>query len=297
MTPKKILVATDFSPAAELAVQRAAALARRFKAELQLVHVVPPQPWLEGLFPSRQHLSEQVRGRAVLALKRVAEQIATDNRIQVNTALINGKASVAINDAVQKFEPDLIVVGARGEGALPDDSILAPHAGLGGTAWKLIGNTQAPLLLVRRDDIELPNNVLAALDLTPASKTVARWATTVAAKGALTAIHVFEAPFANRLRGYGVSRKTIDVYAADQQAEREQAMRAILLQAGASNRTNRLILRGEPVKLITAQLRKLKIDTLVLGKHARRKRDATAPYGSVCNHLAYFAPVDVLIVP
>lgn len=292
MTPKKILVATDFSSAADLALQRAAALAKRYKAELRLVHAVPPQRWLEGLFPSRDQWSEQVRARAAAALKAQAEQLAAAKRIDVSTALVNGKASTAIATATEQFQPDLVIVGARGEGTLPD-----MHAGLGSTAWKLLSNIETPLLLVRRGDIELPNKVLAALDLTSASKAVARWANSIAAKGELTALHVFEAPFANRLRSYGVSRKTIDVYAADQQADREQAMRAVLIQAGASNRTDRLILRGEAIKVIIAHLRKLKTDTLVIGKHARRKRDAAAPYGSVCNYLAYFAPVDVLVVP
>jgi pyruvate,water dikinase len=40
------------------AMRRAAvALAQRHKAELRLIHAVPPHRCLEGLFPSRQHWS------------------------------------------------------------------------------------------------------------------------------------------------------------------------------------------------------------------------------------------------
>lgn len=292
MKLKKILVATDFSPAADVAVRRAAAFAQRYKAHLQLIHVVPPQRWLEGLFASRQHWSAEVSARAAATLKAQADEAVADRRIEVSTALVAGKASAAIMDAAKQFAPDLLIVGARGEREVPDAS-----AGLGHTASKLVSSTQTPLLLVRRDDIELPAKILAALDLTPTSKRVAQWADIVAAKGELTVIHAFEAPFANRLRRYGVSRKAIDVYAADQQAEREGAVRELLVQAGVSNRTSRLVLRGEAVKLIGAQLRKLKADTLVIGKHSRRKRDDAAPYGSVCHYLSHFAAVDVLVVP
>lgn len=292
MTPKRILVAADFSPAADLAVRRAVALARRYKAELRLVHAVPPLRSLEGLFPSRRKWKEEVSARAAAALKAQAKRLVTDKRIDVSTGLLSGRASAAIAGAVADFQPDLLVMGARGEGRLP-----STKSGLGGTATKLIRSTEVPLLLVRRPEIDLPRKVLVALDLTPASASVARWANSIAAGGELTAVHVFEAPFAERLRVYGVSRKTIDVYAADQSADLEQAMRTILAGADIDNRVNCLVLRGEARRVISAQLRKLNIATLVMGKHTRRKGSATAPDGSVCRYLAYFAPVDVLVVP
>lgn len=293
MNPKKILVATDFSPAADLAVRRAAALSQLHKAQLRVMHAVPPQHRLEGLFPSRQHWSEQVRARAATTLQALAEQLAADKRIEVSTALVTGKASVAITKAEGDYRPDLVVVGARGEGPAPSTG-----AGLGRTAEKLIGSTHTPVLLVRREDIDLPGNVLAALDLTPGSTRVVQWARSLAAtKGVMVAVHVFEAPFANRLSSYGVSRATINVYAADQRAEREQALRALMVEAGIGKRVPQIVLRGEAVKVITAQLRKLKVDTLVVGKHGSRKRDSAMPYGSACHYLSCFAPVDVLVVP
>jgi nucleotide-binding universal stress UspA family protein len=145
----------------------------------------------------------------------------------------------------------------------------------------------------------VPKRVLAALDLAPAAATVVRWGHSIAPAGGLTALHVFEAPFAGRLRGYGVSRKALDVYASDQREEREAALNALLADAGIGSRSRvtALVLRGEALKSLSAQIRKLDIDTLAIGKHTRHKRDAAAPYGSVCHYLAYFAPVDVLVVP
>ena len=292
MVPTKILVATDFSPAAELAVRRATELAQRFDAQLRLLHTVPPQRWLEGLLPTRQHWVEKVRARAAQALQQLAETIGAQNDIEISTIVTSGKATVAIEKAIEQFDPDLLVVGARGEGQLRQD-----RGGLGHTAAKLIGTAKTPLLLVRREPDDKSDRVLAAVDLTEAATRVLRCAQGVADKGELSVLHVFEAPFADRLRSYGVSRKTLDVYAADQQAECERALRGVMVDAGISSRTPKLVLRGDAVKIIDAQLRKLKAGTVAVGKHSRRKRDAAAPYGSVCHYLAYFSIVDVLIAP
>ena len=292
MKLNNILVATDFSPAAELAIRRAVTLAQRNGAALRVAHVAPPQRWLSGLFPSKRQWSEQVRARAAASLTQLAQRLAQEGRIDVSTALLTGNASGAIVDAAKQFAADLVVVGARGEGQLSPS-----RGGLGNTAAKLLRNADTPLLLVRRDDANAPSKALAALDLSPASKRVAQWSRALVGKGQLTAIHVFDAPFAHRLRGYGVTRKSIDVYAAEQQAERERELRAVLAEAGVTGRVEKIVARGEVAKTLTQTLRKLKCDTLAIGKHARRKRDPAAPHGGVCHYLAYFSTVDVLIAP
>jgi universal stress protein E len=292
MKPGKILVATDFSPAADVAVQRAAVLAKHFKAQLRAIHVLPPNRLLEGILGSRKQWAQDVRRVAGDALEMRAAHFGSSEGLEVSTGLITGKASAAITAAAEEFEADLLVIAARGEGRRSDT-----HSGLGQTAFKLIGTTSVPLLLVRREDIDRSTNVLAALDLTPSSRQVARWAKALPAKGTVTFVHVFEAPFADRLRSYGVPRKSLDVYASGQQAECERTLRAVLTSANVSKRANRLVLRGDAAVTITTQIRKLEIDTLIIGAHTRRRREPVSTYGNVCRYLANFAPADVLIVP
>lgn len=45
MKISSLLAATDFSPAADLAIERAALLARHYASTLHLLHVVPPISW------------------------------------------------------------------------------------------------------------------------------------------------------------------------------------------------------------------------------------------------------------
>lgn len=292
MTPKRILVATDFSTAANAAVQRAAVLAHRSGAQLMLLHVMPPKRWLDGLFASRKHWYEQVQSRSNVVLGEQAAKLTAQIGVEIGTALVNGHASAAIRAASEEFEADLVVIGARGErqGQQALD-------GLGHTATKLLESTNVPLLLVKRNDTATPDRVLMALDLSPASIHVARWGSRIAGKAKLWALHVYEAPFAGRFRSYGVSRQALDIYSAEQQAQRERKLRIVLAKARVAKGIGRVVMRGEATPLIQAQLRKLKIDTLVIGKHTKRKRNDAAPYGSVCHHLACVAPVDVLVVP
>lgn len=218
MAPRKILVATDFTPASDLAVQRAAALAARFKSELRIVHAIPPLGLWEGMLPSRQQWNDEISARAAPSLKDRASRI-TAKSMAVSTGLLIGRASTAIARAAAEYEPDLVVIGARGTGRLPMKS------GLGGTASKLLRTARRPLLLVRRPDVGLPQRVLAALDLADSSESVALWADRIVGGREFTVIHVFEAPYADRLRAYGVSHKAIDVYAGDRYVERQDAMR------------------------------------------------------------------------
>ena len=292
MQLKKILVATDFSPAAELAVRRSVALAHRFDAELRLVHAVPPLTWLEGIFPSKKLWSEQVRSQAAAALKKQAVELASQGAIEVSTALFAGKASVAIDRAIEHFAPDLLVIGASGDGQTQ-----RKHKHLGHTASKLIGATTTPLVLTRSSGERESEKVVGAIDLTPASLEVARGTKTLAGPGGAVFLHVFEAEFAPRLRKYGVKRKTLDLYAEDQQRSRERDLQKILNKSNVGNRVKKAVVRGDAVKTITAYVRKFRADTLVVGKHGRRKRDAAAPYGSVCYYLTHYSTTDVLVVP
>jgi nucleotide-binding universal stress UspA family protein len=291
MKPKKILVGTDFSLASEIAIQRAAALARHYNAQLRVIHVLPPTRLLEGILGRQRQWAREVRSLAGAALDARADRVRASGGLEISTGLITGKASVAIAAAAEELEADLVVIAVRGEGRRNDK-----HAGLGQTAYKLVGSVETPLLLIRRDDIDRPSNVLAALDLGAGCRKVASWAKALPATGKLTFLHVFEAPFADRLRSYGVPRKSIDVYASGQQMERERALRALLSAANISTRAHKLVLRGDAAVTILAQARKLKIDTLVIGTHTKR-REPMSTYANVCRYLASFAPADVLIVP
>ena len=102
---QKILCATDFSLRSELAVDRAAALARQFGADLVLLHAVDddqPRPMID-------HRSDE----ASAALAARVASIQQRGEIHASVEVRVGTAFAAIIEAARAANVDLIVMGAH----------------------------------------------------------------------------------------------------------------------------------------------------------------------------------------
>lgn len=143
---KTILVAVDFSPAAEMVTQRAVELARRCPADLELVHVVEYLPPLDiGYEP-------------VTAPEwSVDEQVLLDNARQNLRDLAEGQGIGAVPQHVelgppkhvivrlaQEREADLIVIGSHGRHGI--------GRLLGSTADGVLHHAPCDVLAVRIQD-------------------------------------------------------------------------------------------------------------------------------------------------
>ena len=121
MTPSKtrILVATDFSPEADVAADHALAIARHTGGELVLVHagVVTDAPRDHGYRPAsvavyEEALAQRVaHDRALLQAKR--ERLAGQGA-QTSQAIVDGIADLAICQAAEEMSAHLVVVGTHG---------------------------------------------------------------------------------------------------------------------------------------------------------------------------------------
>ena len=294
MKLEHILVATDFSEAGTYAVAEATAWARRYKAALHVVHVVPPKRWFAGIFGSADTLHEAACSHAAMSLKAISEGIDTTHIPQITTGVLEGPAARTIRHAAQEFNSDLLVIGARGEHREP-----VHWMGLGGTAAKLSSAPDVPTLLVRREPASSKPLVLAPVDLTPISRSVLQWAYRCCHDGELRILHVFEVPFSSRLRTYGVAESAIDVYTADEQVRRAQQLSDLVAQSSSPSnvKIQQIIERVDSSEDLLEHIWRFTGATLVLGKH-RSDSDRTAPnFNSVCDYAARFCPGNVLIVP
>jgi nucleotide-binding universal stress UspA family protein len=201
---------------------------------------------------------------------------------------------VEIARAGREFDADLLIIGARGE-----HETEGGRPGLGGTSLKLLGAASIPLRLVRTAGTESPRTVLAAVDMSPVSRDVLKWARASTGDGGRAFVfHAFEAPFAARLRAYGIAKESIDLYSGAEQAHRERALDAMIADTAGNGEMRSGIERGDPIDLLFAHVRRLEPDLIVLGKHGSRPRRRSAPgTGSVSRHVAFFSPTDLLIVP
>jgi nucleotide-binding universal stress UspA family protein len=136
--PTTILVPTDFSYAADRALHHAVQLARRFRARVALLHVVAPAGFPEILIPAlRVDLPQLV----TLSRERLDRLV---RRFRIRPSHLAVKAGHAAGEILQfadEIGADLIVIGARGHGALK-------RAMLGSAAERVVRLARCPVMVV-----------------------------------------------------------------------------------------------------------------------------------------------------
>ncbi len=153
---KRILVPTDFSPAADNALAYAAELAKAFAAELAIVHIymVPVEPEMTGA------LDRIVYDNAEELIKNRAQGLR-EQGLDVLTEIRAGAASAGLRHYLSEHEVDLVVMGCQGEQAIPARFI-------GSTTTSLIDLVQVPILAVPDQfPAGLPKKIVWATDRTP----------------------------------------------------------------------------------------------------------------------------------
>ena len=189
-TPNRILCATDFSHTGERAQQMAAALARRFAAELHLlyVQVLLDDPHLaEERRDEIQRLLATADGERRLALEAAASGHTDPMHCHVVPGL---SAADGIVRTCSQLSCDLIVLGTHGRRGLS-------HLLLGSVAERVVRTAPVPVLTVRLD-AAVPEHgtsrILVPHDFSEHSaaavRVAAAWAG--AANAELTLLHVVE---------------------------------------------------------------------------------------------------------
>jgi nucleotide-binding universal stress UspA family protein len=188
--PRRILVATDFSPTAENAHSTAVKLARWLGSELHVLHV--------RVLLDDPHLEDEQKSELQRMIERTddAKQEALGGRpgsddIDVRTHLIRGlSASEVIVETCSDLHCDLIVMGTHGRRGLS-------HLLLGSVAEKVLRTAPVPVLTVR-PDAPVPgdriHHILAPHDFSrhseDALQIAAAWAR--ALESSVTLLHVVE---------------------------------------------------------------------------------------------------------
>ncbi len=109
MKYRKILFATDFSPAAESALQYAASLARESGATLLIAHVEEPLPYAGGEMYFAQPESPNPE------LRRMLEAVVpSESDVRYEHRLTLGNAADEIVRIAREEQVDLIVIGTHG---------------------------------------------------------------------------------------------------------------------------------------------------------------------------------------
>lgn len=115
----KILVATDFSPCSEAALDLALELARRTRASLTLLHVgqLPAYAYYGALYVSREEALRSIEQDARAGLL-AARQRLSGHGVEIDTQCTVGEAASEIVRFARAHGYDLIILGTHGRRGL-----------------------------------------------------------------------------------------------------------------------------------------------------------------------------------
>lgn len=148
---RRILAPTDFSDTSKRAVEYAAGLARRFGAELVLLHVVElpagmsPSMLMRGRSDARlEPVGEYLTDTSYEALRELQSTLPpTDAEIALQVEI--GDADRVIPQVAEQLPADLIVLGTHGRTGLR-------HLLLGSVAERVVRLSRVPVLTIRAEE-------------------------------------------------------------------------------------------------------------------------------------------------
>jgi nucleotide-binding universal stress UspA family protein len=291
---RNVLVATDFSPAADRAIEHAADLARRHGAGLLLVHATPAPsslevpPWPAGIFASpadcepagSQELADEVERLAALGLTASG------------TCRPGPPARVILEEAARSGA-DLIVVGTQGRSGWQ-------RFLLGSVARRVIEHAGCPVLAVHQGDAVRPAGprlLLFATDFSVIAHRAARRAAEILPLGPQDQVVLCHAAY---LAPAAVPEEAsfsipgfeqLVIVDANKSLEREaRALEA----AGIPCRKE--MIEGYPAEILAEHARALGADLIVTGSVGRTGL-AHLLIGSTAERIVTIAHCPVLVVP
>jgi nucleotide-binding universal stress UspA family protein len=143
---RTIVAAVDFSDATPGVVKIATELAKSFGADLELFHVIEPEPsytaygFTADEFPAMNAFQEESKRRAVLKLEELLAAVRVD-RPKATSRMAVGSPLYSLLERVKEGGADFVVVGSHGHGAIA--ALL-----LGSVAEGLARKATVPTLIV-----------------------------------------------------------------------------------------------------------------------------------------------------
>jgi len=141
-TPKRILVATDFSAASDAALEYAVALARAFHASVTLVHAyeLPNYSYPDVAVPVPPEMDREIEKAAKRSLHAACERHAKSG-VKLDAIVARGRPWAEIERVADDKKADVIVLGNHVRGPLG-------RAFLGSVAEKVVRTSKLAVLVV-----------------------------------------------------------------------------------------------------------------------------------------------------
>ena len=178
----RIVVPTDFSETAYVAIDHAVDVAKRFEAEITLIHVLETGAY-QGIFSPSKKTEYNELEQAQIKLQEEAEKLEKDSGINVSQEVVRGRIHEEIVRVSEEVEADLVIMGTHGRSGWEEFFV-------GSNAYRVVTQSACPVLSIQglATDPEC-KNIILPIDNTPASRQKVRYAVTMAKKFG-SAIHI-----------------------------------------------------------------------------------------------------------
>lgn len=191
---KKIVVATDLSPTADVAIMRAVDIAKMTHAKLTLLYVLH-QSFLDNLLEKvvPSDFSRKLKKQYPLILEEKIRRLSA-YPIAMDYAIVGkGRPAVKILQYAKRNKVDLLIMGSHGKYSIRDTFV-------GTTAEYVAQKTQIPLLIVKNNKRISYKNILIPVDFSRASKHALKYATQLFPSASIRLIHVGDYEFEDLLK-------------------------------------------------------------------------------------------------
>jgi nucleotide-binding universal stress UspA family protein len=250
-----ILFATDFSPASAHATPFIKKLARHFQSSLVTLHVRPPilDPIAQsGTWPAG------IEAARALDKERREELLGTFAEINTEVLIEEGDIQSRLENAIQKHNTDLVIIGTRGRTGLA--KML-----LGSVAEEIFRTVECPVLTVGPHSDPAKANireVLFATDFASEAPAAAGYAASLSQEfqARLTMLHVVQEPKPGELVSWSDVRES----------SKKLLQRLVPAEAEAWCKPEYFVEQGDPAERILDLANLRAVDLIVLGAQPER---------------------------
>uniref|UniRef100_A0A7V5XGP9 Universal stress protein n=1 Tax=Thermodesulfobacterium geofontis TaxID=1295609 RepID=A0A7V5XGP9_9BACT len=277
---RKILVGLDGSERSRYALEEALNFAKKTKAEVIGISVIPPQRELVSSFSLFTHIKDLIRKNYEKALDE-AKDLAEEKELTIKPILEEGSPYEKIIEVSQKEGCDLIVIGRRGLTSF--EKIL-----LGSTAHKVINKSLIDVLIVPINTKISFKKLLAATDTSEYGNKAVKKAGTIAKsyKGELGILSVIKLPV----------EPIIDLQEILETLKKELESHLVSLSEEISKdgvKVEIFVKYGEPYKVIVETAKEIDATAIVIGAYSSASEKSL---GSVGEKIIAHSSCPVLVV-
>ncbi|MEO8124005.1 MAG: universal stress protein [Burkholderiales bacterium] len=288
-TIRSILVATDFSPGSDAAVERAVQLAAAHDATLCVLHAFDAGAWHDDTVRCL-HTDPAPEQRVRQRLGDAAAAIAKQAGIEVDTHFDIGPPELSISAYASAHAVSLIVVGSRADPEV---------AGLGSTASKVVRSPACPVLVVRAAHAPTTRRVLSAVDLREGSVRALSFALELFPAARHHLLYALNPALEHTMVIGGLTGEQLQSLHASMYDRADGAVQQLAqqLSARALHPLTADVADDLPARAILVGAAALPADCVVVGHHGEGTTIPDSIPGNLAQHVIQYTPGDVLVVP